>query len=71
MLFSLLKLLQLLVSKFEKFIMQLKASFTVLPIKKKSPKETGETGTRKLPINLQSPDFARSRTARAKTTYAL
>ena len=35
MLFSLLKLLQLLVSKFEKFIMQLKASFTVLPIKKK------------------------------------
>ena len=44
--------------------MQLKASFTVLQnLKKNSPKEIGETGTRKLPINLQYPDFARSRTS--------
>ena len=39
--------------------------------KKNSPKEIGETRTRKLPINLQNLDFARSRTARAKTSYAL
>ena len=49
--------------------MKLKAGFIVLPhLKKNSLKAIGETGTRKLLINLQNPDFGRSRTADAKTT---
>ena len=69
MLFSLLKILQLLVGKFETFIIKLKAGFTELPnFKKIHRRKLEKQGTKKLPINLQNPDFT---TARVKTIHAL
>ena len=51
--------------------MQLKAGFTVLPNLKKFTEGNWRNRTRKLPINLQNPHFARSKTACVKTTDSI